>query len=101
MPHHSTALVYTVLVYTVLVVRCVEVVAMRNVTFSADERVIEAARARARAERTTLNEQFRRWLEAYAMREDRSRDAMRVIEELRSTVRTGGRRFTRDERNER
>ena len=74
---------------------------MRNVTFSADERMIEAARARARRERTTLNEQFRRWLEAYATREDRARDAMRVIEELRTTVRTGGRRFTRDERNER
>ena len=79
----------------------VEVVSMRNVTFSADERIIEAARARARQERTTLNEQFRRWLEAYATREDRARDAMRVVEELRTTVRTGGRRFTRDERNER
>jgi hypothetical protein len=74
---------------------------MRNVTFSADERIIEAARARARAERSTLNEQFRRWLETYAMREDRTRDAMHVIADLRSTVRTGGRRFSRDELNER
>ncbi len=91
----------TTLVYTTVVLVCIEVVSMRNVTFSADERIIEAARARARQERTTLNEQFRRWLEVYATREDRARDAMRVIEELRATVRTGGRRFTRDERNER
>jgi len=97
----SAPLHYTTLVYTTFVVLCVEVVSMRNVTFSADERIIDAARARARQERTTLNEQFRRWLEAYATREDRARDAMRVIEDLRLTVRTGGRRFTRDERNER
>jgi len=92
---------FTTLVHRVLVMSYVEVMPMRNVTFSADERMIEAARARARQERTTLNEQFRRWLEAYATREDRAQDAMRVIADLRSTVRTGGRRFTRDERNER
>lgn len=32
---------------------------MKSITFSADERCIEAARARAKAEQTTLNEQFR------------------------------------------
>jgi hypothetical protein len=74
---------------------------MRNVTFSADEQLIDAARERARQERTTLNEQFRRWLEAYAANGNRAREAMRVIDELRATVRTGGRRFTRDELNER
>lgn len=74
---------------------------MRNVTFSADERLIDAARERARQERTTLNEQFRRWLEGYATSGDRAREALRVIEDLRATVRTGGRRFTREELNER
>jgi hypothetical protein len=74
---------------------------MRNATFSADERLIDAALERARRERTTLNEQFRRWLEVYAASGDRAREAMRVIEELRATVRTGGRRFTREELNER
>ena len=39
---------------------------MKNITLSADERLIEAARARALAERTTLNEQFREWLMEYA-----------------------------------
>lgn len=52
---------------------------MRNVTFSADERLIEAARERARREKTTLNEQFRLWLEAYAAREERARVAMQVV----------------------
>lgn len=74
---------------------------MRNVTFSADEALIEAARERALRERTTLNEQFRLWLEAYAAREERARTAMQVVADLRPTVRTGGRRFTRDELNER
>ncbi len=39
---------------------------MRNVTLSADEGLIHAACERARAENTTLNEEFRRWLAGYA-----------------------------------
>jgi hypothetical protein len=74
---------------------------MKNVTLSADEHLIEAARERARRENSTLNEQFRRWLASYAGREDRADAAMRVIAELRSDLRTGGRRFTRDEMHER
>lgn len=74
---------------------------MKNVTFSADERLIEGARERARSEHTTLNEAFRRWLESYVRREERSEAAMRVIADLRARVRTGGRRFTRDEMHER
>ena len=74
---------------------------MKNITLSADEGLIEAARERARAEQTTLNEQFRRWLKDYARREQQADDAMTVIRELRGKVRTGGRKFTRDEMNER
>ncbi len=74
---------------------------MKNITLSADEGLIEAARERARAEHTTLNEQFRRWLKDYARREQQADDAMAVIRELRGKVRTGGRKFTRDEMNER
>ena len=74
---------------------------MKNITFSADERLIEAARARAHAEKTTLNEQFRRWLADYAQRQQRADEAMAVIEQLRNHLRTGGRKFTRDEMNER
>jgi hypothetical protein len=74
---------------------------MKNITLSADEDLIEAARARARAERTTLNEQFRRWLGEYAQRESKADAALAVIDGLRSKLRTGGRRFTREEMNER
>jgi len=74
---------------------------MKNITLSADEGLIEAARERARDEHTTLNEQFRRWLKDYARREQQADEAMAVIRELRGKVRTGGRKFTRDEMNER
>jgi hypothetical protein len=63
---------------------------MKNITLSADDDLIEAARARARAEQTTLNEQFRRWLAEYVSREGQAQEAMALIEELRKQVRTGG-----------
>ena len=74
---------------------------MKNITLSADEGLIEAARERARAEHTTLNEQFRLWLKDYARREQQAEEAMAVVRELRGKVRTGGHKFTRDEMNER
>ena len=74
---------------------------MKNITFSADENLIEAARRQADTEHTTLNQQFRLWLENYVRREQRAADAMRVIRELQGNITTGGRRFTRGEMNER
>ncbi|MDQ3459587.1 MAG: hypothetical protein M3498_09860 [Deinococcota bacterium] len=74
---------------------------MKNITLSADEKLIEAARKRARADHTTLNEQFRRWLESYARRKEQAEEAMRVVKELRGKLRTGGHKFTREEMNER
>ncbi|MFN2322031.1 MAG: hypothetical protein ABR510_03635 [Trueperaceae bacterium] len=75
--------------------------ATRKVTSSADERLIEAARERAHRERTTLNEQFRLWLEAYAAREERARAAMDLVHDLQRTIRTAGHLFARNELNER
>ena len=74
---------------------------MKNITLSADENLIAAARQRAVAEHTTLNEQFRLWLENYVRREQRAAEAMRVMRELQGSIFTGGRKFTRDEMNER
>jgi hypothetical protein len=74
---------------------------VKNITFSADERLIEAARERAREERTTLNEAFRRWLEDYASRKRQVEEAMAVIDRIRSYASSGGRKFSRDEMNER
>lgn len=77
---------------------------LKNITFSAEESVIEAARARARAEKTTLNEKFRGWLEDYAREEGegelRAEAFRRTMEKLRH-VSSGGKKFTRDEMNER
>lgn len=74
---------------------------MKNITLSADADLIEAARSRARAEHTTLNEQFRRWLGEYTQRKNKADDALAAIDELSAKLRTGGRRFTREEMNER
>ncbi len=73
---------------------------MKNITLSADEELIEAARARARVEHSTLNEQFRLWLLDYARRRQRMQRFDTVITELRGKVRVG-RKLTRDEMNER
>lgn len=73
---------------------------MKNITLSADEKLIEAARERARAEHTTLNAEFRRWLADYAQRHERMRQYDEVIEKLKGKVRVG-RKLTREEMNER
>lgn len=73
---------------------------MKNVTLSADERLIEAARERARAEHTTLNEEFRRWLADYAGAQQRLRRYDEVMSQLRGKL-VVGRKLTRDEMNER
>lgn len=74
---------------------------MKNITFSADERLIEEARARAREQNTTLNEAFREWLKQYSGRAERTRRALQTIRELQGSIDTGGRKFTREEMNER
>ncbi|MYB76156.1 MAG: hypothetical protein F4X83_03480 [Chloroflexi bacterium] len=74
---------------------------MKNITLSADEGLLEAARRRAAAEGTTLAALFRRWLEEYVGRERQADKAMATTRELRETIDSSGRRFTRDEMNER
>ncbi len=73
---------------------------MKNITLSADGSLIEAARERALAESSTLNEQFRRWLAAYARRDQRAEQFDALMAELRGAV-TVGRPLSRDEMNER
>jgi hypothetical protein len=73
---------------------------MKNVTLSADEELIELAREKAREENTTLNEQFRRWLEDYVGRAGRAQRAMATIEDLQKRIRLKG-PFPRDVLNER
>lgn len=73
---------------------------MKNITLSADERLIEAARARARAADSTLNEEFRRWLAHYAAPDQGMQQFDAVMAQLRGRV-TVGRKLTRDEMNDR
>lgn len=72
----------------------------KNITFTADEGLIQKAREAARAEGTTLNEQFRLWLEGYARQRQADR-ALEVVDRVRRYASSGGRKFTRDEMNER
>jgi hypothetical protein len=73
---------------------------MKNVTLSADENLIEEARAVARSRRTTLNAAFREWLVQFTGRRSSARRAHEFLHSLRN-VDSGGRHFTRDEMNER
>jgi hypothetical protein len=73
---------------------------MKNITLSADESLIEAARARARAEQTTLNEQFRRWLAEYARTRERMDRYDTVMRGLRGKLKVG-RKLDRESMNER
>ena len=73
---------------------------MKNITLSADEHLITAARQRAVAEHTTLNEQFRVWLTEYGRQQEQLRDFDETLRELRGQLKVG-RKLTRDEMNER
>jgi hypothetical protein len=72
---------------------------MKNITLSADEDLIEQARLLARSQRKTLNAMFREWLTSLT---EKSGD----VQEFDSLMRrlsyvSAGRKFTRDEMNER
>lgn len=73
---------------------------MKNVTLSADEALIDGARRRAESEHTTLNNLFREWLARYAGPPRLTAEEVRQAAAAASHFRAG-RRFTREERNER
>ena len=73
---------------------------MQNITSSADDTLIAAARQRAASERTTLNEQFRRWLADYVGRKRQAAEAQQFMRELQGRLHVG-RRLTREEMNAR
>jgi hypothetical protein len=73
---------------------------MKNITFSADERLIELARDEARNRKTTLNQLFRDWLEDLAARDERRRTAAEAYKNLAAHI-TSMPKLTRDQMNER
>jgi hypothetical protein len=72
---------------------------MKNVTLSADEDLIEQARQVARSQRRTLNVAFREWLLQFTAQAGNGQEVDALMRRLRHVK--AGRRFSRDEMNER
>ncbi len=72
---------------------------LRNITLSAEERLIQRARKQASTENTTLNSLFRKWLERYSGKSKSSGEYNQIMNRL-SYAKSGG-KFSRDEMNER
>lgn len=72
---------------------------MKNVTLSADENLIEQARLIANSQHKTLNAIFREWLEQLTTRSGNTQEYDALMRRLKHVK--AGRRFSRDEMNER
>lgn len=72
---------------------------MKNITLSADEQLIEQARLLAKSQHKTLNAMFREWLEQFTARSGGTQEFDAVMKRLKHVQ--AGRRFSRDEMNER
>jgi len=72
---------------------------LQNITLSAKKTLIEQARRRAKLQKTTLNAEFRRWLEQYVETPQTVEDFLALMDRL-GYAKTG-KSFTRDELNER
>ena len=71
----------------------------KNITLSAEEKLIESARLRAQSEKTTLNSVFREWLARYSAKDGASNRYASLMRDLKRV--SAGRRFSREELNER
>ncbi len=78
---------------------CVHFFRMKNITLSADEQLIEQARLLAKSQHKTLNAMFREWLEQFTGQSGGAQEFDALMKRLKH-VQTG-RRFSRDEMNER
>ncbi len=59
---------------------------MKNITFTADERVMELAREEARNRKTALNSLFREWKEDLARRDERRQKAEEAYKNLAAHI---------------
>ena len=71
---------------------------LKNITLSADPQLIQLARAKATKENSTLNAQFRAWLERYVSPDRKLIDYDLLMDQLVYTQ--PRRKFSRDEMNE-
>jgi hypothetical protein len=72
---------------------------LQNITLSAEKVLIERARQRAEARRTTLNAEFRRWLAQYSDYPQTAEELAVIMDQL--SYAQAQKSFTRDELNER
>jgi len=72
---------------------------MKNITLSAENRLIEQAREHARARQTTLNQMFREWLAGIS--EDQEREKKIDALFVRCDGVDAGGKFSREEMNAR
>lgn len=77
---------------------------MKNITFSAKDELIEAARKQAKNEDKSLNDLFRQWLDDYVAQEEaelRKRRAEAFLKSVQKCSFKSDRKYTREEMNER
>lgn len=74
-------------------------IVLKNITLSAEEALLQKARAKAAAEHKSLNAVFRNWIAQYA-RQGAKLHSYRVLMQRLSHVRAGA-RFSREDRNAR
>ncbi len=73
---------------------------VKNITFSAEEDLLEKARSKAALQHKSLNEAFREWVRQYAYGgRDSSSNYAGLMKKLANVA--AGRKFTRQEMNER
>ena len=72
---------------------------LKNITLSAPEELIKQAREKAAKEKSSLNERFREWLMSYVNAKEFDAEYRRLLDRLGYA--NAGRKFTRDEMNER
>ncbi len=76
---------------------------LKNITLSAQEESIKALRAAAKKRGTTANAMFREWASKFEESETQSRESEldELWDRLRKSGVNAGRKFTREEMNER
>ena len=72
---------------------------MKNITLRADENLIEQDRLTAKAQHKPLNAAFREWLGQFTGQSGNAKEFDSLMKRLKHV--RAGRRFTRDEMNER
>ena len=72
---------------------------LKNITLSADKQLIQLAREKAAKENSTLNAQFRAWLERYVSTDRKLINYESLMDQM--AYAQPGKKFSRDEINER